>query len=422
MLNKKILASVSGQTLSLLLCQGIAFLSSALIARSLGPENQGLLSYSLALSSLLIPLANFGVQNALLIELANKKDVDFIVGNALKLRFFGSLSYVAVMSIIGLFFMNSTVKTIFLFLILASFCQISDPIESYFVSAGRWKYLMRANLYKSIIRAILTVVFISYDYSIIAFSSILFFEALVKSFYLINCVGIRNFFGFIRAKVDLSRFVGLIKVSLPMTLSSACGIIILKSDQIIIELYQGPIEVGFYSVATLAIIAFYSIPVIFNSTSMQSLGKNSFESYESDRIKWRIFFDSSFVLGVALLLISFGMSMLIVPIFGADYSKSIAPYLLLTPSILFTSIHASQGSWLKIKGHYNVIVLRSIGSVTVNLLLNFVMVPTLGINGAALATTISQFSILILFPWNDSIIRQNMISPCFCTKLFRLLS
>lgn len=82
---------------------------------------------------------------------------------------------------------------------------------------------------------------------------------------------------------------------------------------------------------------------------------------------------------------------------GDGYSKSILPMQFITPSIIFIGITNIIGIQILVPvGEEKKTVISTIAGAIVNLILNSILIPLFGAAGAALATMIAEFSVLVV--------------------------
>ena len=102
-------------------------------------------------------------------------------------------------------------------------------------------------------------------------------------------------------------------------------------------------------------------------------------------------------------------------VFGEQFRDSVVALQLLSPAAIAVSTGCASGALLNLQDNRRVLAFRTLIGAVVNIILNAVLIPRYGINGAAVATTISQFvaayflgllqnetrqsHIILLWPW-----------------------
>jgi O-antigen/teichoic acid export membrane protein len=382
--------------------------ASVLTARFLGPYNQGLLSYALSVASVLLPLSELAVSGSLLTELSNGKDTAKTTAAALYLRAVGSVIYALAFFPFFLFEANIQVRQIFGVLIVTSFATLPHIADSFYLFKGQGVRLSFIRLLQPVSRMSLTLLFISMQLPLAFFAITILAEALLKDMALFLDLGVLKIKSLLSYSFDRESVKSFFDCSLPLTISSISGLLMLKSDQVILRWFDTPESIGLYSVAALVVNTLFQLPSLYALTIMPSLGKQNLVDSDVKTKCWKDFFKNLWLIGFILALFAGSCSFLISHLFGEAYAGSALPCLVLAPSVLFVAISISQGTWLKLNGLNKLIATRSVFALTLNLALNFVLIPPFGMIGAAAATIISQIGNILFFPPGDRVIARNM--------------
>ena len=105
-----------------------------------------------------------------------------------------------------------------------------------------------------------------------------------------------------------------------------------------------------------------------------------------------------YIVGAALLLIVFGKYFLL--IYGKEFEASYIPLIILIGGQLISSFVLNYCSgFMKMNGNRTTLILIYFLSTMLSLLLNYFLIPSLGITGAAFSTSISliAMSLVIYF-------------------------
>ena len=148
----------------------------------------------------------------------------------------------------------------------------------------------------------------------------------------------------------------------------------------------GNSELGIYSISVqLAELAF-----VFPTSISSAFEGRLYSCEEKDRKKIsaqivRITFYTTF----AICIIGILMKPLVAVLYGQEYERAGVSMVILLIGIIFASIGKVAPAYFYTKGRPNIHLIVAAIVLVINLLLNFVLIPTIGINGAALASTIS---------------------------------
>lgn len=188
----------------------------------------------------------------------------------------------------------------------------------------------------------------------------------------------------------------LVRRSMPLASAAIAENIGLRIDVVLIGAMLGSAAAGLYgasyalymagTMAPLALIKVFFVryagAVDKDHMAAQAIAKQAW---------WRVFLLST---GTACLLGS--TSFLVVPIvFGKDFYGSAAPLLILSAAIPFIAINRLYGHMLVARGSDRAYFKSAVMSAIVNILLNCMLIPTLGIVGAAISTIATECTTLV---------------------------
>lgn len=189
----------------------------------------------------------------------------------------------------------------------------------------------------------------------------------------------------------------------PMLWLGVTGIILARADFLLLAPLRGTRDVALYGVAYI-LAQYASLILVVANQSLAPTFAQIHAAGDKQRLQ-RVVVKSSravflFSAPAAFLLILFGRQAL--QLFGAQYTHAYTALVILTLGQLFNAAAGSVGTLLVMTGHErSAAVGWSVGAV-VNVALNLLLIPTWGIEGAAIANTLTLIlwnSILILFVW-----------------------
>lgn len=168
-------------------------------------------------------------------------------------------------------------------------------------------------------------------------------------------------------------------------------------DRLMIKHYMGEAEVGIYTIA----IQLSTILAILLAPVQNSLFPKMMELYRKDYKEYYKFYLFSNTLVTQFYLIITILSIVVVRFaFGYVYAKEYTPaidvYAILAVSIFIKANGALQTGHMTLKNITKKSFYKTLISLILNVILNIVLIPTLGINGAAVATLITQFMALFV--------------------------
>jgi O-antigen/teichoic acid export membrane protein len=390
--------SINFITQILIFC--LSFVSSIIIARVLGPEGKGLFSLVLMIPIMTVTLTNMGINFSNIYFIGkNKYPIGSIVGNALfySLIVGGSVAFFLIIlePLFNSYFLKGA-SHIYLYttIPLIPFLLISENI--YYIFLGYRKMIKL-----SILRLInpltyLTILVITFYFfhlsvygAIWANISGLFVCLSVGIYFLVKsgyCVGLT---------LNKALYMESFKFGLKQHLGSIFQLLNYRLDLLIIAALLTSMEVGQYSVSVVIAETIWYIP--------GSLGQVLYPKTASSDIKAANTFTplvckTNILLTFIAVLILYGISGIIIPwLFTSEFYPSVMALKLLLPGTFFLGISKVLGSDLSGRGLPQYSTYASLVSLIFTVIFDFLLIPHFGINGAALASSISyMISALII--------------------------
>lgn len=386
----------AGQMFSLV----ISFFIGAWLARYLGPENYGVLSYSLAFVGLFGFIAALGVDSILSRELVKYPEKrDELLGTAFRLKLIGGMIALA-LCILSVFIFR-TAPLVRLLIILFSFTFILSAINVisiYFQAEVKSKNNVKALFIATIISSLLKVAVILLDKGVIWIMIIYVLDLVWQGAGLIiaykkHGLKIKNW------KFNKILAIEILKNSWPLVLASATAFIYLKIDQVMIGAMLGNYKVGIYAAGVKIVEIWYFIPVIICGSLFPAIinaKKTNIEIYKR-RLK-----NLYILMATISILMAIPITLLAKPIiyilFGNGYLESVNILRVYIWSSLGLFLGQAIGQYLTSENLVRTIFWLNFLAMAVNVILNLIFIPTFGILGSAWATLISYMVIpMVIF-------------------------
>lgn len=354
------------------------------------PQSElGLYIYIITVFSIFTPFISFGTENFVIVKF--NKDNFF---NIYSVFFLTSVIYVlCILSVVFLF----TIDTIFIFAFaLFGFVYLFMPFEYLERSKGNIVYISKVNIIILSISFLLKLIVINLFDDIVLFLVLLFFLDFLTPFIL-----------FLRKKYYFSDktlsecakgSIDVYKFSLPFFLSTFSIVLINKIDHLMIPYYTSLDELAYYSSAYKIYEGVFIIQVLFISVFFPFLSKYSL----TNSLKIIGLYANMFMSGVFLLILILSFCgrgiFLIMYDVSYEYSYILLQYLLIGIFLSFFGAVFTKLAALKVKGGVDLLKANII-SLIFNVLLNHLLIPEFGVEGAVIATLFSQLigSVLIWF-------------------------
>jgi O-antigen/teichoic acid export membrane protein len=384
------------------------------VARYLLPEGLGQLSYATTYLQLLQPIAQIGLTAIVIRDLVKFKDNSHkILGTAFIFKIWASvISFIGILLIAFIFDENTK-----WFIIIASATILVSPfqvIDFYFQSQIKSKFVVYAQQISSITVSLLRLVGVFLSFSITWFVWLIFIEALIVSlmlliFYKLNKQQIKLW------QYDKATAKSYMSELWPVVLAAFFVALYLRIDQIMIYKMLDPKSLGIYSAAIKLCEPFYVVASLLCSSLFPAIvtgleiSKKEYE-YRLQRLfnilTWLAIITSAFVFFLSPYIINL--------LYGPSYlgSENVLSVYFWASVFIFQGIVAGQAYAAEKIQIYGTIY--SASGALINVILNFTLIPKMGVMGAALSTLVAYFvsSVLlnVLFKKTRHIFKQQLIA------------
>lgn len=400
---KKYLENISWLMGGKILQMGISFLVTAYVARYLQDEGFGTLNYGKAVIQFLLIFVGLGLQG---INIRNLIDDPAsrgaILGTALQARLYVGLSMVAII-LGGIWllpegFHDEITNTLILVMAVSAIFRTLDTFDEFFQAEVKSQYAVWS-------RSISTALFAAIQLYLIYIQADLIWFGV--AFSIRNAVmGIAYFAFYVKVygwpkafHWDAIYFKQLIKDAWPMIFSGMVIFIYMRADQLMLMHLASDTEalakaaVGQYSAALrLSEVWFVFGPLLAGGLfpAILNARKKGTDFYHK-RLQ-RYF---SLMVGVALVItipmVIFGPSLLTWKyLFGPNYAQAGEILIIHCWTLVFVFLGNASSNYLIAENLQKITLYRTLMGAIINIGLNWWLIPTIGIKGAAIATLISQ--------------------------------
>lgn len=394
-----------------------------LSARYLGPSNYGLINYAASIISFISPVMQLGLSNIMVYELLQKPDDEGeILGTSMWMSCASAV--LCILGVVGFtMVMNAGEKETIIVCLLSSFVLLFQAVELVIY----WFQAKLASKYTSIVMFCAYVVIASYKIYLLATAKNVYWFAISQTFeqamVAIGCMtiyrklgGKRFSFSLIRAKILFSR-------SHHYILSSLMVSIFAQTDRVMIKLMLGSAETGYYSSAAncVGLSAFVFAAII--DSMRPTIYENKQKSVEQYENSISLLYCVIIYLSLAQ---SAAMTTLAKPIISILYGDSFIPAVstlrILVWHTSFSYIGSVRNIWVLAENKQKYLLPINLCGAVANVILNYVMIPVWGINGAAFASLITQAFTNIVVSYLIKPIRHNnriMVNGLIISKMIR---
>ena len=388
---KNYLSNTSWLSLERAFRVAVSFFVGIYVARFLGPEKFGLLSYAISFSSFFSALTTLGLEGILVKELVHTPQKQgILVATAFYLKTCGALlSLVFIVFSLLIVPHDSSANPLILICTFAFLFQSFNVIELFFQSKIFSKYVVFAQLVQIVISAIIKLAFIFFKMPLAWFAWALVFDSIILAigmsvvyFKYSTLKNILHFDSFIARKLVLCSF--------PLFLSEIAIAIYMRIDQIMIKSFLTDRVLGCYAAAVIICESFYFIPLAILRTFFPVILNNKKESetlyYKNLQKLYDLMVIISFFISI---LITIAADKIVLIFFGTEFRDAIPVLRIYVWASIFVFLGAANERWLWAENLQRYAFYRTLGGCFLSVGLNLILVPWLNIQGAAITAFIS---------------------------------
>jgi len=373
---------------------GVGLFVGVWVARYLGPEQFGFLSYALAFVALFSAFAGLGLDGIVVRELVREPSVrNEILGTAFVLKLLsGGLTFFIIITAIHL--LRPTDRLTCLLVGISAGGMIFsafDTIDFWFQSQIQSKFSVYAKSSAFLVVSIAKIVLILWKAPLLAFAYAGLAEIVIGSAgmfvtYRVSGRHVRDW----RCNVSCAR--RMLKDSWPLILSSVAIMIYMRIDQVMLGEMVGGKEVGIYSVAVQLVEAWYFLPGVVISSVFPSIvearemGERIF--YERLQKLYNFIVFISYIIAIPVTLLA---GWFIKTLYGNAYDKAAPMLAVLIWSIVFTNLGMARSTFLTAMNWTKIHFLTVGTGCMINVIFNIFLIPTYGGMGAVIASFISYW-------------------------------
>ena len=369
------------------------------IARKLGDEDFGKLSFAYSFAGICFIVTDFGLSTILIRNVSRQKELTReYVGNILALKIVLSLICISVIGIFILFtdYPTDVITLLVIFggvmffkALIELFCTVLSAHERMDLEA----FLKGTN---HILLFVSGIAILSVGYGLLGLANVflvVFSFSSIIGFCMID-VCIEK----IRPSFDLKFWRYILKESLPLALTVIFTVIYFKIDVVMLSIIRGSdSEIGWYSAAMRLIELMGIVPALIVSALfpiVSSLYKESIDSLKGVyKTSFRYLIMIALPIAVGTLLLS---EHLIYTIYGEEYVKTIPALKILSLALVFIFVNYILMNILVAVDRQMTNAILAGTCVLVNIALNMCLIPHYGYLGAGTATVITEIVLFAL--------------------------
>ena len=385
-------------TIASVLQKAISFVYFTIVARLIGVSGTGVYFYAIAFTTIFIVVADFGLGPVLTREAArypdqSEKYVNVVFTSKL---IFGVFTYLLVFALANLLRYSDDLKNL---IFISGITMFFDNIHSVFFSIFRARKnlviesigIVLAQLITLIIGTVALLLKAPLYWLILAYTIPSILLAIYAAITVVKTYPVH-------LKLTLDKVV--LKMFLVMSLPFAGAAIINRlysyGDSILMSKILSEKELGWWSVPYKVVYAFQFIPSALAASVYPAL--SSFYLTDKPRLvdlfvkSWRYLFIIAFPLAFGILAVA---DTVITKLYGAEFAPSAKALQVLIFALIFVSLNIIIGTVLNAANRQTWQTGLLFFALLINLTMNLILLPKIGIMGAATSSLISSVLLCI---------------------------
>lgn len=377
----------------------LSFFVSLATARYLGPDNFGAINYVAAYVSFFSSITSLGLSVIVIKEVSMGKEKDNeVIWTGVLMRFITAI--LSTISVLGLVYMTDggdpLIMKIALLESIGILASAFDTFMYWFQGKLLGKYVSIASVVAYLGMSAYRIYLLANNADILWFAFATSVDTLLLSMVLFICYIRENGF---HLKASLALGKRLMKQSYHYMISGLIAILYSKIDQIMLKHMLDSYSVGLYSVA-LAISGLWGmIPSAFIQSVSPVLYKDAAENramfFKRLRQSYAGIWFLNICWSVAISLFSYWVIYLL---YGKDYIGAQGALVIVVWYSGISSIGSLTQVYLATENKNKYVNYFALAGLITDVILNFILIPLLGIMGAAVATLVTYVVIHIVMP------------------------
>lgn len=397
----------------------IAFMVGVFTARYLGPSNYGIINTAQAYTAFFFPICSLGLSGVIVKMLLDHPGEDGkFLGSGIALRTVSSLTATILMLLVVVV-MNPSDRTLQIVCFIHSFAllfQAFDLFDYWYQSRYESKYSSLIGIIGYTVSAIYKVILLISGKSVewFAFATVLDY-AVIAAIYMTYTIKKNR----IKLKISWKTALYMFSESKHLILANLLVVLYGQMDKIMIGKIESSESVGLYSVAvTICSMWTFVLAAIINSLrpDIVCLRRADRKAYENRIIQLYslVFWISTIV----SLLICLSSKFIIGFLYGNEYLGAVGCLNIVTWYTGFSYLGVARNVWTVCEGKQKYEKYFAIVGIVSNLILNCLFIPAWGIEGAAIASLITQIVTNVITPY---VIKETRVNSMYVFKSFNPL-
>ncbi len=360
-------------------------------SKYLGPDNYGLIHYAQSLVAFAVPIMQLGLDSILVRELIDKPEKNGkILGTAIAMSFLSSFLCIAGISIFVLL-LNGNEKETITVCILYSLVLIFQSLQQ----TASWFHSKYLSKYPSIVMVIAFIGVSIYKIFLLATKKSIYWFVFSET---LSCIIISVILFIIYKKlggqpfsISWSTAKDLFSRSRYYIVSSLMVTIFAHTDQVMIKNMLTNADAGYYStVISCAGLSGFIFSSIIESARPQILESKYIDQKQFETNVSRLYSIIIYFSLAQSIVITLFAKYIIQILYSPEYYPAIGALRIFIWYTTFSYLGGIRNIWILAENKQKYLWIINLSGALSNIILNYILIPIMGINGAALASLVTQ--------------------------------
>jgi O-antigen/teichoic acid export membrane protein len=398
----------------------------ALVVRHLGPDQYGLIAYAVAIIAIFQSIASLGLEGVIVREILasdvdeiktlknnkffdeniiikrsdNKPNVQLLITSTFTLRLLSGIVLLVLAALTTGILQNWSLTAITLTILMGGplIFQAADIFDLWNQSRLNSRLTAILKILSYLISNGLRIILVKMDADILWFAVAFFVEAFVIGFglYLAYTSSNRLVYDY---NAQLKIVKNLIKETWPVIIASLSAAVYSRFDQITLEIYLGPKDLGIYSAALLFATASYFIPGIICASVMPEAVRAKQKSVSEYIRVLRLTYLFLFLSSLVVCGLTYAASAYIFSLFYTkEFDEGVEILRIYAMANIPVYLGVAHGIWMVADKKLTISIYRALLGAITAIVLCLQLVPIYGMAGAAYSTVAALIVADIIVP------------------------
>ena len=369
--------------------KGLGFVILIYLARVLGAIDFGKLSFAQSIFAYFLLIADLGLSTAGTRELAkNRKDVKHYVNNVLSLRF-----VCACLSFFLLFLLSIFIpKTHEIKLLILSYGFYLFPfsllLDWAFRGMEKMEHIALSRIISHLIYFILVILLIRKGQNFLLIPWFWVMGGMGATIFLMISFNLQ--FGVPKLTIEPDFWKKLLRYAIPMGASNMLSQVYYNMDTVMLGFMKGADVVGLYNAAYQIVLGILGLTLLLSYATFPALS-DAYKDKEKFKSVCKRYRKNQFIIGSLVIVVGvFLARQIILLLFGVEYIRAIFAFRILMITLGIILINGAFSTPLLATEFEKDSLITTACVAVLNMGLNFLLIPKFSLEGASVATLLSE--------------------------------